>query len=271
MTSVDTALTSGRRRSRRHPTRVALGGVALVVAWWVTSRGQPSFVLPGPGATWAALSDLARSGVLGHELLGTMQRCAAGTLLAISIGIPWGVLAGCFPLVADLGEAALRTLMSVPPILFVVVAMIWMGPGVGAVILVTTLVGIPLMVITSAQAVRDIDPDLREMTRIFRFSPLRRLFHLVLPSIAGPVSAGISVLVGQALRITVMAELLAASTGVGHAVALSRSNLRSDQLFAWALVLTLIALALQHLLVSPLAGLGTTPRHREDTPLSPHS
>ncbi|WP_168583482.1 ABC transporter permease [Gephyromycinifex aptenodytis] len=233
------------------PWRVAAGAALLIGLWHLLSRGQASIVLPGPAATMQALVELARSGQLAQHLGATAARCALGVAAALAIGIPWGIAAGTSRTIEDLGEATLRTLMAVPPILYVVLAMIWLGPGPSAVVVVSVLVGLPLMVITTSGAVRGIDRDLDEMTRVFGFSRGRRLAHLVLPAVGGPVLAGVSVLIGQALRVTVMAELLSASSGVGHAVALSRANLQTETLFAWALVLTVLALALQYALVAP--------------------
>lgn len=231
---------------------VAAGGVGLVALWYVASLGQPGLLLPSPISTAEALWDLTRSGVLAEQLAGTLLRCLLGVGLALVIGVPWGLAAGLSAFISGISEVLLRVLMAVPPVLFVVVAMIWLGPGPAAVVLVTTLVGLPLMVVTTREAVLGVDVDLLEMGRAFRLGLWTRLRHIVIPASTPAVLAGVSVLLGQSIRITVMAELLAASTGVGNELALSRTNLETSSLFAWAVVLAALAFVIEMGVVRPL-------------------
>lgn len=231
---------------------VTTGALVVLGAWMATSAGQPEIVFPGPVRTMSALGDLVRTGELWTALGGTLLRCALGMAVALAVGLPWGLLAGWQPVIADLSEVALRLLMAVPPVVFVVLAMIWLGPGPSAVVLVVALVGLPLMMVTAREALRGLDGDLVEMARVFRLSRWRIVRHVVAPGVAGPVLAAVSVLLGQSLRVTVMAELLAAATGVGHAVALSRATLETADLFAWALALVVLALLIEELVVRPV-------------------
>lgn len=247
-----TTTTTRAGNHRRSWWLKATGALALFAVWFLTSWGQPELVFPGPTQTVAALWELASSGDLFSELQATIWRCLLGMLIALSIGIPWGLAAGAWQTVSDLGEFALRTLLAIPPVVFVVLGMIWLGPGPNAVILVVSLVGLPLMVVTARSAVTGLDADLVEMANAFELSRWRKLRYVMLPGIAGPVLAAISVLLGQSLRVTVMAELLAAASGVGHAVALSRSNLETADLFAWALALAVLAVVIEETVVRPV-------------------
>ncbi len=242
----------GRQPPGHHPWVVAAGAVALIAAWQLVSLGRPELVFPGPGATLSAWREFAASGDLAVKTAQTLVRCLAGIAIALLAGVPWGLAAGLNRYVAGLGEVTLRFLIAVPPIVFVVLSMIWLGPGPRAVVLVVSIVGLPLMVITAREAVLGLDADLLEMTRAFELSRWRRLRYMVGPGIAGPLLAALSVLVGQSLRITVMAELLAAASGIGHAVAISRANLETAQVFAWALTLALLAVAVEETVVRPL-------------------
>lgn len=75
--------------------------------------------------------------------------------------------------------------------------------------------------------------------------------HIVAPGIASPVVAALSVTFGQALRVTVMVELLPASNGVGAEVARSRVNLETAALFAWALAMILVVLVIELAILRP--------------------
>lgn len=70
---------------------------------------------------------------------------------------------------------------------------------------------------------------------------------------ASPVLAAITVTVGQALRVSVMAELLASPDGVGALIARSRANLDTAQLFAWAGTFVVTVITVETLLLRPLS------------------
>jgi hypothetical protein len=110
--------------------------------------------------------------------------------------------------------------------------------------MVIALVALPLLVIAVGEAVRADDGDLLEMAASFELSRWTTLRHVVAPGVASPVLAATSVTVGQAMRVSVMAELLAAADGVGAQVARARTNLATADLFAWAIALIAVVIVI---------------------------
>ena len=98
---------------------------------------------------------------------------------------------------------------------------------------------------------RAVDDDLLEMAATFELSRTSTLRHVIAPAIASPVMAAVSVTLGQALRVAVMAELLSAADGVGAEIALSRTNLATADLFAWALVLVAVVVVVETVILRP--------------------
>mgnify|MGYP000491554868 FL=1 len=145
-------------------------GLALVLlAWEAASWSQPRYVLPGPAATWEALLGLIRDEELGAGVLLTLQRALGGLGIACLIGLPWGWAAGTWRPVEELTASWTQLLMAIPPIVIVVVGMLWLGPSPSVVLLVVALVTMPLLVTSLRDAVTNVDPDLLEMARLFRF------------------------------------------------------------------------------------------------------
>lgn len=230
----------------------AIGSGLLVGAWAVLAAREHELVLPSPAETWRALIDLAGDGTLGHELATTIGRAVTGVAIAVLVGLVWGGCNGRFRWAADISRPALSTLMALPPVVVVALGMVWFGVGDAATRLVVVLVALPLIVIAVQEAVQSIDADLREMSAVFELPRRRHLRHVIAPGIASPVLAATSVTLGQALRVTVMAELLAASDGVGAEVARSRVNLSTADLFAWAITLVTAVIAVELLVVRPV-------------------
>ena len=244
------------RRSRAERLRSALLwwlGLALAVAiWHVAALGQPAYVLPGPAAVVEALEGLAREEELGPALALTVQRGAVGLGLSCLLGIPLGWAMGTWSWLRELLDSWTQVLMSVPPIVIVVVGMIWLGPTAGVVVLVVTLVTLPLLTTTVRDAVAGVDPDLLDMARVFARGRAWTVRRIILPAVAPPVLSALTIAVGQGVRVTVMAELLSTTAGLGAQVQQARTNLETADVFALSLVMAALTLALELCVLGPL-------------------
>jgi NitT/TauT family transport system permease protein len=242
-----------RVRAARAGLWSVVGVAAILLAWTVAATSQPSLILPSPRETAEALGQIALDGTLIGSLRTTLGRAAIGVGLGVTVGIVWGAVAGRSPAVAAATQPALSTMMALPPVILVVVGLVWFGTGGAVPAFVIALVALPLIVIAVREAVRNVDPDLLEMAETFALPRWRTLRHIVLPAVASPVLAAITVTVGQALRVSVMAELLARPDGVGALIARSRANLDTAQLFAWAGTLVVTVITIETLLLRPLS------------------
>lgn len=230
----------------------ALAGLAtIVVVWAVAAQDQPELILPSPSQTWAALTELATDGTLVSELATTLRRAAVGVAIALVIGVAWGVGNGWSRWMAATTQPMLAALMAIPPVVLVALGMVWFGPGDAVARLVIAAVALPLIVIAVQEAIRNLDRDLLEMAAVFELRRRVVLRHIVAPGVASPVVAALSVTFGQALRVTVMVELLAASDGVGAEVSRARSNLMTADLFAWAILMILVVLVIELAILRP--------------------
>ena len=150
-------------RSRAERLRSAVlwwAGILLaVLIWHLVARSQPAYVLPGPGATWEALVDLVDRGRLGDALVLTAGRGATGLGLSCLVGIPLGWAMGTWAWLRELLDSWMQVLLSVPPIVVVVVGMIWLGPTAGVVVLVVALVTLPLLTTTVHDAMTSMTTD----------------------------------------------------------------------------------------------------------------
>lgn len=241
-----------RREKIIHAVWVTVGAVALVLGWWWFSTTTLEYIFPSPKSTFNALWDLLTSGEFWAALWLTIRRSLIGLIIALLIGIVWGALCGLFETVNSFTYSWLQLLMSIPPIVMVILAMVWFGPSDTTVVTVVALVTTPLMVTSTAQAVRDINTDLIEMGEVFRFSRKRMLVHVLIPMVGPPISAAATVAMGQSIRVGVMAELLATATGIGAGIRLAQINIETPLVFAYALVMAAVTFILDYALIKPV-------------------
>jgi ABC-type nitrate/sulfonate/bicarbonate transport system permease component len=86
---------------------IALGVLCIAVCfglWWYVTHGETAedrivspTTLPSPAETFATFDSLWFERALTRNVIVTLRRVALGFALACAVGIPLGVLAGCFP------------------------------------------------------------------------------------------------------------------------------------------------------------------------------
>ncbi|MFE4665835.1 ABC transporter permease [Streptomyces sp. NPDC056716] len=241
-----------RRPLPRRALAAGLTTLVLAGVWVWASEGLPEVVLPSPWATLRVMGELAADGTLFAELGTTLLRVLLGVGIGVAGGVVAGALSASSPVVAGALDPARVLLTGVPPVVVVMMAMIWLGPGGTVVVLAVVAVVLPQTLVATQDAVRRVDPDLLEMSRGFHVPWHWRVRHVVLPSVVPPVVAAVAVTLAGGLRLGLMAEVLAASDGVGAAVAQARGYLETAEVFAWAGAAVLFAIAVDALVLRPL-------------------
>lgn len=244
--------------ARLRPALGTVTGIGLLVGVWaLVAQRHPELILPSPAQTWSALVGLVVDGEVLGELARTLGRAAVGIGLAMAVGAVWGTVNGRSSWAAAISRPALATLLALPPVVVVAVGLVWLGPGAAVTRMVIAIVALPLIVVAVQEAIANLDGDLLEMAAAFDMPRRRILRHIVVPGIASPVTAVLSVAVGQALRVAVMAELLASSDGIGAEIALARTNLETADLFAWAAVMVTVVILVEVVVLRPLTARAT--------------
>ena len=90
------------------------------------------------------------------------------------------------------------------------------------------------------------------MARLFRFGLWGTVRRVIIPAVVPPVLSAVTVAVGQSIRLTVMAELLSTTTGLGAEVQQARTNLETADVFALSAVMAALTLGLELLFLRPL-------------------
>ena len=209
-----------RRRSGGERLRSALlwwTGIALaVLIWHAAARTQPQYVLPGPRTTWTALLGLIRDEELGAALLLTVERGAVGLGISCLIGLPLGWAMGTWSWLRELLDSWVQVLMSVPPIVIVVVGMIWLGPTAGVVVLVVALVTLPLLTTAVRDAVAAIPPETYAPLRVLGATFAQIVRHIIVPASLPKFITAVRVAMATAISVLFFTETFGTQYGIGY-------------------------------------------------------
>jgi len=229
-----------------------LGVIAILVVWQLLSLWVNPVFIASPVGTAKALGRLAAEGSLWIELLITLKRLVIG--LAIGAGLGWlsGMFAGLEPRLRSFLEPLRWLGMTIPAIIIAMLAMLWFGLGDLTVIIVVALIVAPSMYVNTVAGVLAIDPRLVEMGRVYHFPRRLLLTEIYLPGTASPALAGLTLAAGVGVRAVVLAEVLAAMSGIGHAFSRAMSWLETEELFAWIVLLLALMALLEFGVLRPL-------------------
>ena len=240
-----------------HPrARRALAAAFWLLLWQLASMsvGQP-ILLASPLATLARLAELVVTGAFWRSALFTMAHILGGFALASAAGILLAALAGRFSAAADLLAPLLSAMRSVPVASFVIAALIWV-PSRRLSVLICFVIVLPVVYAGALDGLRQIDPKLTEMARVFRMPRLNRLRCIELPAALPSLRSALSVAIGLAWKSGVAAEVIGIPGGsIGEKLYKAKVYLATPDLFAWTLAIVLLSAGCARLLRLGLAAL----------------
>jgi len=213
--------------------------IALTLALgWGASALFGSAMSPPPPEVLRSLVSLGGSGDLLAETARTVQRGLLGVLCANLLGIVAGVAAGSSPLVVRLVRPALTALNGCPPVVWISLAMVWLGSGGGVPTFAVIAATLPPVFLAAVEGTLSVDPRLKAMSRAFAVPGRVRLFRLVLPSAFPFWSAAFAHTSSAAWKVAAVAEYLGSADGLGARIYWAYRRLDMAELYAWTVVVT---------------------------------
>jgi NitT/TauT family transport system permease protein len=228
-----------------------LGAVSILAGlliWQVLSMMLPPVFLPSPAATFESSIELWRDGTLAQAIVASLARIMVGWGAGVIVGVPVGIVMGHFRWVRRLLDPYIEFFRFIPPIAFVTLAVIWLGPGESskvALIFYTTVFTIIINMIAGVQAVSEI--RLRAAASLGA-GPLRALLTVIVPSTVPYMVTGARLAMGNSFLTIVSAEIVAAQEGLGALIWMSRNYARTEWVFVGIILLGALGYACDRLL-----------------------
>ena len=225
--------------------------LSLLALWQVAAHFGNPRLLPGPLTVFATMKAEAASGALFAALGITIARVAAAFVLAMAVGSAIGYAMGRSALVDRIADPWIVVLLNLPALVIIVLAYVWGGLNETAAIGAVALNKLPNTTVTIREGVRTLDAGLDEMARVFRFSPGKRLRHVVLPQLAPFFAAATRSGLSLVWKIVLVVELMGRPNGVGFEINVAFQLFDVSLLLAYALPFTAIMLLIETLGVQP--------------------
>jgi NitT/TauT family transport system permease protein len=224
----------------------------FIAAWDIGNQIYGNLILPSPMETFQTLGMLFDDTEFIENLTITLYRVIVGFGISLVAGTIFGLLAGFFVTASIVSRPIVTILMGMPPIAWIVLAMIWFGMGDATVEFTVVVASLPIVFVGALQGTRTLEDKFEEMADIFKAPLWMKFFDIYLPHIFSYVFPAWVSALGMAWKIVVMAELLATSDGIGASLALARSQL--DTASALAIVVAMVGLLLiaEYIFLEPI-------------------
>lgn len=205
----------------------------LLLVWHIASVrvGEP-FLLPSPRVVLFDMAKLATSPVFPAELAATFVRVLAAFSIAVALSFALGLPSGHSALTRAAISPLLSLVKSMPVVSFILVALLWFGSSLVPVF-VSVLMILPVMIEAVSRGVRQTDPSLLAMARVYRFRKTDELLHIRIPSALPYFFAGAGTSLSLAWKIVVAAEILGFPRfGVGSAMQTAKTHLETARVLS---------------------------------------
>ena len=143
-------------------------------------------------------------------------------------------------------------ILGVPPIAWVVLSLLWFGPGGLGPLFTVAITAMPIVFAATLQGVRSRDPQLAELARVLRLPMRSRLLRIMLPELATLLAPALATTVALAWKVALMAEVLGDGSGIGGRFATARAHLDLPEAMAWIVLVVGFVLITDALLLGPL-------------------
>ncbi|TBU99210.1 ABC transporter permease [Stutzerimonas kirkiae] len=221
----------------------------LVLAAWllVAAAGwfPPQLLVP-PAHVYQAFSELLGSGELREHLAVSLSRLAIGFTLGALGGLLFGTALALSRQVEAYCAPLFHTLRQIPSIALIPMFILLFGVEETFKILIVLKAAFFPVALATSEGVRGIPRSHFEVAEVFRLPLPSLLRDVAFPAAAPPIVTGLRIGLSRAWMVLVAAELLAADSGLGQMIEMSRQMMRIDVVMVGVVVAGLVGCVLDH-------------------------
>lgn len=206
--------------------------IAIIVVWELISRAgivRP-FVLPAPttivDAIVAEWEDL-----VAHSLV-TLREILLGFILGSGLGFLLALGIFYSPFLRRIIYPGVLFMQTVPKVALAPLFIVWFGVGETSIVAITALICLFPVLINTIVGFESTDKNLLEMMHSVSASGWQKFRMVYVPSGMPAIMAGLGVASTLAVVGALVGEFVGARAGLGYAILMANSRLRTDIVFA---------------------------------------
>jgi sulfonate transport system permease protein len=216
--------------------------LAIVLVWQIACEAGlvPARVLPAPSEVALAGWKLSLSGELARNIWVSFWRAAAGFVIGGGIGFAFGLANGLSELSNKLTDTTLQMVRNVPHLALIPLVILWFGIDESAKLFLVALGVFFPIYLNTLHGIRSVDPQLIEMGRTYGMSDRELFRRVIFPGALPSIFVGVRFALGIMWLTLIVAETIAASSGLGYMAMQAREFMQIDVVLLSILIYALL-------------------------------
>jgi glycine betaine/proline transport system permease protein len=205
------------------------------LSWWLAGRKAGILTLLG----FALILNLG----LWAPMISTLALVLIATLIAVSVGVPIGILAALFPGMNRIVMPLLDFMQTMPAFVYLIPAIPFFGLGPVSAIFSTVIFAMPPAIRLTCLGIQQVPKELIEAVDSFGANRLQKLLKLQIPLAKTTIMAGINQTIMLSLSMVVIAAMIGAR-GLGAEVWKAIQRFEPGKGFEAGIGVVILAMAL---------------------------
>ncbi|MDF2650026.1 MULTISPECIES: ABC transporter permease subunit [unclassified Paenibacillus] len=205
------------------PILILLLWQVLGLSGWLSER-----ILPTPWEVLTALYGVIKDGTIFEYVAVSTKRAFLGFLIGGSIAFVIGLLNGVFPIAERYIDSSVQMVRTIPHLAMIPLVIMWFGIGeTSKLFLVSLGVAFPIY-LNTFHGIRSVDPGLVEMGKVYGLKGFALFAKVILPGALANILLGIRFSLGIMWLSLIVAETIAADSGIGYMATHAREFMQMD-------------------------------------------
>ncbi len=242
----------GKISKQKYLILVIASFAAVYLIWIILTSLKlvaPVF-LPSPKRVWDYFMTSVQDGTLLPNIYISCRRIFFGVVVATVLAVPFGILCGIFRFFEAITRPLCEFIRYMPVPAFVPLVMVWVGIGEDAkvaLLFMGTFFQMILMVADDAASVSD---DLLNSGYTLGTTKWQAIVKILIPATLPRMMDTLRMMIGWAWTYLVVAEMVAANSGLGYSIIKAQRFLKTDAIFTGILVIGLLGLITDRIMVT---------------------
>lgn len=231
--------------------------VGCFALWWFLTRGEseerilPYSIIPSPGETFSYFKSLWFDQELTRNIYASLRRVLLGFGLATVVGVPVGILCGCFPRVNAFFLPLTVMGRNIPIAALIPLTFSIFGIYELQKVMFIFIACVAFIISDTARAVADVGSHYLETAYTLGASRLQVVLKVLVPLALPSIFNSLRLLFGLAFGYIMLAELIVTSDtagGLGAIINISQKRNIKEYILLVLMIIPLVALAIDRLL-----------------------
>lgn len=224
---------------------LAVAAFWILIWYFAAAQVGKELLLPSPLSVLKRLFEIGATKEFYITTAYSLIRVMSGIILACLFGVVLAILTHVSKIANALARPLITVIKATPVASFIILALVWLGRS-ELPIFISLLMVLPVVWTNLMTALKEIDPKLLQMAKVYKIGIWQKLKAIYVPSVLPYFTSAAKTSLGLAWKAGIAAEVLAVpARSIGKELFNSKAYFETADLFAWTVVVIILSLIIE--------------------------